>query len=66
MDRVEDQKGYKTVDEKIAGTSTPYTHIGKPGLLKKIRLGIFKIISPINPLARSQVEKHDQFTYPPW
>lgn len=39
--------------------------MGKPGFLTNIRLGLYRVIGPINPFSKNQVEKKDDITFLP-
>lgn len=51
MDKLSDQ-GKQSVEEKIWGTDTPYYHVGQPGILRNLRYKFYRLVSPVNPLAK--------------
>lgn len=65
MEKLND-KGKKSVEEKIWGTDTPYYHVGAPSFLRGLRLSFLRFVAPVNPFAKKQVEKGDEITYEPF
>ncbi len=63
---MEERGDDKTIQQKIAGTDTPYYHVGKPGLLSGIKIGVARAIAPINPFAKVGVETTNRISWAPY
>ena len=60
---MEDKGAEKTIQQKIAGTNTPYYHVGETGLLGGVKLKLTRLIAPINPFAKVGVQTPDRISW---